>query len=76
MKNTRKTSPYIEINDTESLPQPKDGIVEHYVFQYVDFSQVPDYGVKYHFHDCLFTGCVIPQAMTRRLYSCGPSSES
>lgn len=67
MKHTRKILPYIEINDTKSLPMPKDGLVEHYVFQYVDFNEVPDYGVKYHFHDCLFTGCVIPQAMNRRI---------
>lgn len=67
MKPVRNTNPYIEINSIASLPQPEEGPVKHYVFQYIDFNEAVDYAVSHHFCDCLFTGCVIPAAMNRHL---------
>lgn len=53
-------SPYKEYNSTETLPVPVNGIVRHCVFQYVDFSEVPQYMCKVQFCDCMFLGCIIP----------------
>ncbi len=66
MKQDRQQ--YIEVKSLEELPQPADGLVQHYVFQYIDFRKAPDYATKMHFCDCLFTGCIIPANMRRRFY--------
>ena len=66
MKQDRQQ--YIEVKSLEEMPQPADGLVQHYVFQYIDFRKAPDYATKMHFCDCLFTGCIIPANMRRRFY--------
>ena len=57
--------PYIEVTDLISLPAPdRNGMVSHYVFQYIDFNMAPQYVAAGHrFTDCCFLGCNIPPEM-------------
>ena len=59
------TKPYREIIDISELPAPDvTGFIAHYVFQYIDFSTIPQYVAAGHrFTDCCFLGCVIPAEM-------------
>jgi predicted Rossmann-fold nucleotide-binding protein len=65
------TRPYIEISETTALPAPDGtGFISHYAFQYIDFSQVPQYVAAGHrFSDCCFLGCEIPTAMEDQIGS-------
>ena len=56
---------YKEVRSINDLPVPdSDGTVSRYVFQYIDFNQVPQYLAAGHrFSDCCFLGCEIPEEM-------------
>ena len=56
---------YKEIAEISALPAPDEtGVVSHYVFQYIDFTQAPQYVAAGHrFSDCCFLGCEIPTPM-------------
>ena len=56
---------YREISSLADLPAPDEtGTVSHYVFQYIDFTRVPQYVAAGHrFSDCFFFGCEIPTEM-------------
>ena len=56
---------YKEIDNLFDLPAPDEsGRVSHYVFQYIDFAQVPQYvSAGHRFSDCCFLGCEIPTEM-------------
>ena len=51
--------PYKEVCDISQLPAPDEtGYITRYVFQYIDFNQVPQYVAAGHrFSDCCFLGC-------------------
>ena len=57
--------PYQEISDITLLPAPDEtGFISRYAFQYIDFSQVPQYvAARHRFSDCCFLGCEIPAEM-------------
>lgn len=59
------TRPYKEVEHLSQLPAPDEtGFVSHYVFQYIDFLQAPQYVAAGHrFTDCCFLGCNIPSEM-------------
>ena len=59
------TRSYREISELSQLPAPDEtGFLSRYVFQYIDFNQVPQYVAAGHrFTDCCFLGCEIPSAM-------------
>ena len=59
------TKPYQEIAEVSQLPAPDEtGCISRYVFQYIDFRQVPQYVAAGHrFSDCCFLGCDIPTEM-------------
>ena len=61
--------PYREISEISQLPAPDaTGIISRYVFQYIDFNQVPQYVAAGHlFSDCCFLGCDIPSEMEGRI---------
>ena len=63
------STPYREVSDISQLPAPDAaGIVSRYVFQYIDFGQVPQYVAAGHlFSDCCFLGCDIPSEMEGRI---------
>ena len=63
----KQFNPYKEVERLEDLPAPVDGIVCHYAFQYIDFTQAEDYAVSSHFRDCIFMGCEMPGAMSHRM---------
>ena len=56
---------YREIERISELPAPdKSGNINRFVFQNIDFRQVPQYVAAGHrFNDCCFLGCVIPSEM-------------
>jgi predicted Rossmann-fold nucleotide-binding protein len=56
---------YKEIDNLFDLPAPDEsGMVSHYVFQYIDFAQAPQYvSAGHRFSDCCFLGCEIPTEM-------------
>ena len=56
---------YKEIDNLFDLPAPDEsGRVAHYVFQYIDFAQAPQYvSAGHRFSDCCFLGCEIPTEM-------------
>ena len=58
-------TPYKEISSLSFLPAPDEtGFVSHYVFQYIDFGQAPQYvAARHRFSDCCFLGCEIPAEM-------------
>ncbi len=60
-----QSTSYKQISRLSELPAPDDsGVVAHYVFQYIDFNQAPQYVAAHHrFSDCFFFGCEIPSAM-------------
>ena len=62
---------YKEINSIDSLPGPDGkGRISHYVFQYIDFNEVPQYVAAGHkWSDCFFFGCTIPHEMQELLDS-------
>jgi len=61
--------PYREISEISQLPAPDaTGFISRYVFQYIDFNQVPQYVAAGHlFSDCCFLGCDIPSEMEGRI---------
>lgn len=65
------TYPYIEIGSIDALPVPAAGtnLIVHYVFQYIDFTKVPEYAEKNQFIDCCFLGCQLTAGMIGRLES-------
>lgn len=56
---------YREIDSISALPGPDEsGFISHYVFQYIDFNEVPQYIAAGHkWKDCFFFGCTIPEEM-------------
>ena len=62
---------YREVDSLLNLPAPDEqGRVSHYVFQYIDFSLVPQYIAAGHrFCDCFFFGCEIPSDMEGQIGS-------
>lgn len=62
---------YREVENLSHLPGPDEsGFVSHYVFQYIDFNQVPQYVAAGHrFRDCFFFGCEIPSGMEGQIGS-------
>lgn len=56
---------YKEIDNLFDLPAPDEsGMVSHFVFQYIDFAQAPQYvSAGHRFSDCCFLGCEIPTEM-------------
>jgi len=56
---------YREVDSIENLPGPdKSGRISHYVFQYINFNEVPQYVAAGHkWSDCFFFGCEIPSEM-------------
>ena len=56
---------YLEVGRIDDLPAPDaSGIISHYVFQYIDFTEAPQYVSAHHrFSDCCFLGCEIPTEM-------------
>lgn len=63
----KEFNPYRQIERIEDLPQPEEGLVCHYAFQYLDFNQAEDYAISNHFCDCIFMGCEMPESMPRRM---------
>ena len=59
------TSSYKQIKKLAELPAPDDsGRIVHYVFQYINFTQAPQYvAARHRFSDCCFFGCEIPKEM-------------
>ena len=59
------TTSYKEIESLPNLPAPdSSGFISHYVFQYIDFRQAPQYvAARHRFSDCCFFGCEIPSEM-------------
>ena len=59
------TSSYKEIKNLVELPAPDEsGRIDHYVFQYINFNQAPQYvAARHRFTDCCFFGCDIPAKM-------------
>ena len=59
------TSSYKEIKNLSELPAPDStGLIDHYVFQYINFIQAPQYvAARHRFKDCCFFGCEIPKEM-------------
>lgn len=72
MHQMEKNYPYIQINSVEELPQPEEesGLVGHYSFQYIDFSQAVEYVASTSFVDCCFFGCRMVPQMIGRLNDC------
>ena len=62
---------YREIADVSQLPAPDEsGMIRHYVFQYIDFTSVPQYVAAGHrFSDCFFFGCEVPTEMEGQIGS-------
>ena len=62
---------YREVDSLLNLPAPDEqGRVSHYVFQYIDFTLVPQYIAAGHrFCDCFFFGCEIPSNMEGQIGS-------
>ncbi|MBO4670764.1 MAG: LOG family protein [Bacteroidales bacterium] len=60
---------YMQIDSIANLPGPdENGFISHYVFQYIDFNEVPQYIAAGHkWHDCFFLGCAIPKEMQESL---------
>ena len=58
-------SSYKQIENISKLPAPdSSGCIDHYVFQYIDFNQAPQYvAARHRFTDCCFFGCDIPDEM-------------
>jgi len=59
-------NPYKIVSSPKELPypSPETGKIEHYAFQHIDFSKLPQYVAAHHrFTDCCFFGCVIPTEM-------------
>ena len=67
-----KNYPYIEVSSIDALPQPATGtnLIVHYVFQYIDFNEVPWYMEDNRFLDCCFLGCTLVHGMGHHLDSC------
>ena len=63
--------PYREVSDLSQLPAPDGtGYISRYVFQYIDFNQVPQYVAAGHrFTDCCFLGCDFMPAMEDQIGS-------
>jgi len=57
---------YREVDSISQLPGPDEsGCISHYVFQYIDFNEVPQYIAAGHrWSDCFFFGCEIPAQMS------------
>lgn len=54
-----KIYPYVQITSKNDLPEPQEGtgLVGHYAFEYIDFTEVADYALGHTFVDCIFFGC-------------------
>lgn len=64
--------PYVQINDIADLPAPEPGtgLVGHYAFQYIDFTEAVDYALSHTFVDCCFFGCTMCPGQFSMLRDC------
>lgn len=51
----------------EAIKQNRSGVLEHYAFQGIDFSQFPDFELS--FKDSIFLGCRIPDSLQSSISS-------
>lgn len=67
-----KTYPYKQVNCLEDLPTPAAGtnLIVHYVFQYIDFNEVPEYATSHQFIDCCFFGCKYAKGQFKMMDAC------
>ncbi len=69
-----KSYPYVQINCVEALPEPEEntGLVGHYAFQYIDFTEpkAQQYALNHTFVDCCFFGCELLPQQYRLLQDC------
>ena len=67
-----QTYPYHEVSTIDALPMPATGtnLIDHFVFQYIDFTQVPWYVEENRFIDCCFLGCTLVPGMSRHIEAC------
>lgn len=64
--------PYVQINNIADLPAPEaeTGLIGHYAFQYIDFTEVVDYALSHTFVDCCFFGCTMCPGQFSMLRDC------
>ena len=69
-----KSYPYVQINSADALPEPEEntGLVGHYAFQYIDFTEpkAQQYALNNTFVDCCFFGCELLPQQHRLLRDC------
>ena len=69
-----KSYPYVQINSIKDLPEPEEntGLVGHYAFQYIDFTEpgAQQYALNHTFVDCCFFGCELLPQQYRLLQDC------
>ena len=69
-----KSYPYVQINSADALPDPEEntGLVGHYAFQYIDFTEpkAQQYALNNTFVDCCFFGCELLPQQHRLLRDC------
>jgi len=67
-----KTYPYIQIKSKDCLPEPQEGtgLVGHYAFEYIDFTEAADYALGHTFVDCIFFGCDIVPGQQSLMRDC------
>jgi len=59
-----KSYPYVQITSINNLPEPQEGtgLIGHYAFEYIDFTEAADYALSHRFVDCIFFGCdLVPE---------------
>lgn len=67
-----KSYPYIQIRSISELPSPEaeTGLIGHYAFQYIDFTEAADYALSHSFVDCCFFGCQLCPGQYSLLRDC------
>ena len=67
-----KSYPYVQIYSLKDLPAPEEntGLVGHYAFQYIDFTEAQEYALNNTFVDCCFFGCELLPQQYRLLRDC------
>lgn len=67
-----KKYPYVQISDIAALPTPQEGtrLIGHYSFQYIDFTEKPDYALGHEFVDCCFFGCELVPGQSELMRDC------
>jgi len=67
-----KHYPYVNINRKEDLPKPQEGtgLIGHYAFDYIDFTEAGDYALNNTFVDCIFFGCDLLPGQDCKMRDC------